>query len=352
MNGRHPFIQLLLCVLIWNLSLSASAQTSKAKTGTLPIGGADGVALWIHPSDPSKSMVIGADPGKGLGTFDLDGRLIQVVNFGIGGASEVDVRANFPLGNKTTTLIASANNKKNTLRQFTVDPVTRLLQEVTGKKASLKINAYGSCLYHSHKTGKFYVFVTSREGGIEQWEIFDNGQSKVDAKLVREINIMPEPQEDVTPKTEACVADDELGWVYFAQENECNIWRYGAEPTDGDTRKLVDSAKIKDGDNVEGLAIYHDDPPNGYLIASIQGSWKYKIYTRGETNAPIGTFDVMIADGSGLIEAHDCIEVTHLSLGPDYPHGLMVTQNANNACGSHFQLIPWESIAKLFDLKL
>lgn len=352
MNSRHKIIRLLLCLLMWNISQIVSAQTIRAKTGTLPIGGADGVALWIHPSDPSKSMVIGADPGKGLGTFSLDGRLIQVVNFGVGGAGEVDVRAIFPLGDKTTTIIASANNKKNTLRLFTVDPVTRLLQEVTGKKASLKINAYGSCLYHSHKTGKFYVFVTSREGGIEQWEIFDNGQAKVDAKLVREINIMPEPKEGITPKTEACVADDELGWVYFAQEKECNIWRYGAEPTDGDTRKLVDNAKIKDGDNVEGLAIYHDGPQNGYLIASIQGSWKYKIYTRGETNAPIGTFDVMTADGSGLIESHDCIEVTHLPLGPDYPHGLMVTQNANNACGSHFQLIPWQSIAKLFNLKL
>ncbi len=50
------------------------------------------------------------------------------------------------------------------------------------------------------KDGKYYVFITSREGFIEQWEIYDNGKAKVDAKLVRELNIMPKPIEGVSPK--------------------------------------------------------------------------------------------------------------------------------------------------------
>ena len=339
-----------MCFILWNTTQNVSAQTAYAKTGTMPVGGADGVAVWIHPDDPSKSMIIGADPGKGLGTFNLDGSLIQLVNFGIGGAGEVDVRYNFPLRDEKISIIVSANNKQNILRIFKVNPVTRLLEEITGNKAAFKINAYGSCLYHSQKTGKFYVFITSREGFIEQWEIFDNGHTKVDARLVREINIMPEPIEEVSPKTEACVADDEFGWIYFSQEKECKIWRYGAEPEDNDARKLVDKAIMKDDDNVEGLAIYHAGKEKGYLIASLQGSWKYNIYSREDPNGYIGAFNVITADSSGFIESHDCIEVTNVSFGPEFPAGLMVTQNANNACGRHFQLVPWPSIAKLFDL--
>ena len=341
----------ILCSVVCNITQAADLQTAKAKTGTWPIGSADGVAVWIHPADPSKSMIVGADPKKGLGTFNLDGSLIEVVNFGTGGAGEADVRYNFPLGGEKVSIVVSANNKRNTLRVFKVNPDSRLLEEITGNEAALKIKAYGSCMYHSLKTGRFYAFITSKEGLVEQWEIFDGGKAKVDAKLVRQINIMPQPKEGVSPKTEACVADDEHGWVYFSQEDECNIWRYGAEPEDGDVRKLVDCAKINKGDNVEGLAIYHVGKKNGYLIASLQGSWKYKIYSRTDDNKYIGMFNVMTADGSGLVESHDCIEITNVNLGPEFPFGLMVTQNAKNACGDHFQLVPWQSIAGLFNLK-
>ena len=329
------------------------AQTAKATVGTWPIGKADGVAIWIHPTNKSKSLVIGADPSKGLGTFDLNGKLIEVVNFGKKGAGEVDVRYNFPLNGEKISIVVSANNKVNTLRIFTVDTQTRLLKEITGKKAELGVNAYGSCLYHSKVDGKFYSFVTSREGLIEQWELFDNGQGKVDARRVRQINIMDgadDPNEK--PKTEACVADDELGWVYFSQEMECKIWRYGAEPDQGSKRTLVDMARIAKDDNVEGLAIYPVGKTDGYLIASIQNSWKYKVYDRKEGNKFIGMFDLIQAKSDEKIESHDCIEVTNQNLGEQFPQGFMVTQNDLNAFGPHYQLVPWPSIAELLELSV
>ena len=106
-------ILFFLCFILINITQNVSAQTANAKTGTLPIGAADGVAIWIHPGNPSKSMIIGANPGIGLGTFNLNGSLIEVVNFGIGGAGEVDVRYNFPLDGKKIPIIVSANNKQN-----------------------------------------------------------------------------------------------------------------------------------------------------------------------------------------------------------------------------------------------
>ncbi len=329
------------------------AQTAKATVGTWPIGKADGVAIWIHPSDPSQSLVIGADPGKGLGTFDLQGKLIEVVNFGKGGGGEVDVRYNFLLHGKNISIVVSANNEENTLRIFAVDIQTRLLKEVTGKRAALGINAYGSCLYHSLASNRFYSFVTSREGLVEQWELFDNGQGSVDARRVREINIMDGADDpNDRPKIEACVADDELGWVYICQEMECLIWRYSAEPGQNSKRILVDNARIAEGDNVEGLAIYRTGKTEGYLIASIQNSWKYNVYDRRDGHQYLGTFDLSQAGSADLIESHDCIEVTNVNLGADFPQGLFVTQNGKNEFGRHYQLVPWQSIAKLLDLKI
>jgi 3-phytase len=274
----------LVCVETLLSGAVASAQTAQAQAGTWPIGKADGVAIVVNASNPSKSIVLGSDPQKGLGSFDLNGNLIEVKNFGRGGSAGVDVRYQFPLGGEKTTLILSGNNSANTLRFFKMNEETRLLEEVTGERAAMNINAYGCCLYQSPNTGKFYAVATSREGLIEQWEIFDNGNGKVDAKLVREINILDGAEGELDPKTEACVADDELGHLYISQESECLIWRYGAEPEDGNVRQLVDKARINEGDNIEGLAIYRKGRGQGYLLVSVQGSFKYKVYDRAGEN--------------------------------------------------------------------
>jgi len=352
MKVQKKSVCLINVIFICCFPQMAYSQTVAATESTMSIGKADGVAIWLHPTDLSQSMIIGAHPSKGLGTFNLDGSLIEVFNFGFSGAGEVDVRYNFPLDGNPVSLVASAHEVKNEMRFFTVDPETRLLKDITGNKINLGINAYGSCLYHSKVTDKFYSFITSREGLIEQWEVFDNGDGKVDGNLVREWTIMTDKQEQLDPKIEACVADDEFGWVYISQEKECLIWKYGAEPEDGAKRKLVDNAKIVEGDNVEGLAIYHIGRENGYLLASIQGSWKCKVYDRSNNNKYIGIFDIVTADSSGIVEAHDCIEVTNVKLGSEFPDGLMVTQNSNNDCGAHWQLVPWKSIANELGLKV
>jgi 3-phytase len=333
-------------------SQASAAQTARAKASTRPIGKADGVTICVNPDDPARSTIIGADPQKGIGNFDLKGNIIEVINFGKGGAAGVDARHDFPLAGEKITLVLAGNNKLNTLRLFKFDPNTRLLREVTGTRAHLGINAYGCCLYHSAKTGKFYAVVTSREGLIEQWELYDNGRGRVNAKRVRQMNIMQgrgsNPAFD--PKIEVCLADDELDRLYISQEKECLIWQYGAEPDSGIERRLVDNPRIGAEDNIEGLAIYRTGPGTGYLLISIQASWKYKVYTRQGNNTYLGTFDLRTADGDRGVESHDCIAVTPTALGTEFPCGLFVTQNANNPSGDHFQLVPWESIADLFGL--
>ena len=40
---------------------------------------ADDPAIWIHPRDPARSLVIAALKEAGLGVYDLSGRLVQTV---------------------------------------------------------------------------------------------------------------------------------------------------------------------------------------------------------------------------------------------------------------------------------
>jgi len=152
---------------------------------------------------------------------------------------------------------------------------------------------------------------------------------------------------NTTQNVSAQMAIAKIGTMPVGGADGVAVWIH---PDDYDARKLVDIAKMKDNDNVEGLAIYYAGKEKGYLIASLQGSWKYRVYSREESNEYIGAFGVITADGNGFIESHDCIEVTNVGLSLEFPDGIMVAQNANNACGRHFQLVPWPSIAKLFGL--
>jgi len=197
---------------------------------------------------------------------------------------------------------------------------------------------YGSCMYRSRKTGKFYYFVNDKLGAVEQWELFDDGNGKVDAKKVRALS--------VGSQTEGCVADDALGHLYIGEEN-VGIWKYKAEPEAGDARAQID--RTGEGghlvSNVEGLTIAYGRNGKGWLIASSQGANSYVIYRREGANSYVKTF--RIADGE-LIDGTsdtDGIDVTTANLGPAFPHGVFIAQDGLNDRGNqNFKLVPWQLI--------
>jgi myo-inositol-hexaphosphate 3-phosphohydrolase len=67
---------------------------------------ADDSAIWIHPTDPSLSTVIGTDktsPLGGLDVFDLSGRRLYF--YADARMNTVVVRFNFPLGATQVSLV-------------------------------------------------------------------------------------------------------------------------------------------------------------------------------------------------------------------------------------------------------
>lgn len=313
--------------------------TATVETDPVPSGGdaADDPAVWLHPGDPSKSTIIGTDKQAGLAVYRLDGTQVQYLPDGE--MNNVDVRYGFPLGGKKVDLVTAGDRGANVIAAYRVDPGTGKLENVAGRPLKPGISIYGSCMYRSPKTGKFYAFVCSYSGEVEQWELFDGGRGKVDGRKARAWK--------VSSSSEGCVADDDLGCFYLGEER-VGIWKYGAEPGDGTAAPRKVDACGRGGRlsaDVEGLAIYCLPDGTGYLLASSQGNDSFAVYRREGNNDYLFTFKIEDGAVDGAADT-DGIDVLNANLGPLFPKGVFVVQDGYNGReNQNFKLVPWERIA-------
>ncbi len=326
---------------------AARAQTPSAtptdETAPVPSSGdaADDVAIWVHPTQTSSSLVIGTDKTSGIAIHDLSGNRLQFL--ADGRLNNVDIRGGFPLSGGDVALVTSGERDQDRLAIYAVDPVLRSLYPVAARDIALGIEVYGCCMYQSPWTGDTYFFCTSEDGLVQQWRLFPAAAgTTVDAELVRSF--------DVGSTSEGCVADDENAYLFVAEE-DTGIWRYGAEPGAGSTRTLVDSAGGGHIEaQVEGLTIYHASGGAGYLIASSQGNDTFVVYERSPPHGHRLTFGIAANTALGIDEVSntDGIDVTSLGLGTAFPGGLFIAQDGSNpGANQNFKLVPWPAIAGL-----
>jgi 3-phytase len=319
--------------------------TATSETAPVPDKGdaADDPAIWIHPTDPAKSTIIGTNKQGGLEVYDLAGNKLQVIPIQTG---NVDLRYNFPLAGQKVALVAGYSmSKKGGLFAFRVNPQTRLLEDVLD--GQIKIGGGGSAMYHSPVTGKFYLFQNGG-GELRQFELFDNGQGKINATEVRTVSF------GSASKSEGVVADDVLAHVYVSEETE-GIWRLGAEPNAGSAHVQVDKLIPQGGHlqpDVEGLTIYYKSDKTGYLIASSQGNSTFAVYRRGCKNTFLGVFRIAAGAKTDEVTGTDGIDVTNFPLGSTFPRGVFIAQDHNNTNpdgNQNFKLVPWGVIARAFN---
>lgn len=312
----------------------------RIETQPVPHSGdaADDPAIWLHPSDPQQSTILGTDKQGGLAVYGLDGKQIQYL--ADGKLNNVDLRYNFPLNGQPTTIVTASNRTNGSIAIYRVNAATRKLENIAARRIYPGIGVYGACMYHSPISGAYFVFVTSASGGVEQWELFGTSTGNVDARRVRSFS--------VGTRAEGCVADDLLGRFYVGAET-VGIWRYAAEPGGGTDRTLVDT--VGSGGHlvgeVEGLTIYYTSGGSGYLLASSQGNSSFVVYERTGTNAYLKTFAIGAGNGVDAVSGSDGIDVTNVNLGPTFPQGVFVAQDTTNDGGNqNFKLVPWPAIAQ------
>jgi 3-phytase len=154
----------------------------------------------------------------------------------------------------------------------------------------------------------------------------------------------------VGSKTEGCVADDALGDLYISEE-DVGVWKYGAEPTDGEARTKVDAIGGAAGltGDIEGLALVGAADGTGYLLVSNQSSDVFAVYRREGTNAFLR--NVKILDGAAIdgVTFTDGIDASWANLGAAFPEGVFVAQDDKNFAGAtldrqNFKLVPLQDV--------
>jgi 3-phytase len=208
---------------------------------------------------------------------------------------------------------------------------------------------YGLCMYHSAKTGDYYVIANdSEDGKYRQWRIVERG-GKAGIELVREIA--------VGSQAEGCAADDELGQLYIAEEDVA-LWVYSAEPDGGEQRTQID--KTEGGNvtaDIEGVSVYVGAGGKGYVVASSQGDNSYTVYRREAPHEFVGKFHIVANEALGIDGSSetDGLDVVSAPLNADYPMGLLVVQDGRNLMPSqrqNFKYVSWKEVLEALGEKL
>ncbi len=322
-------------------------NTVTPKTETVPVpqnkneDAADDPAIWIHPENPAKSIIFGTDKKGGLASYNLSGEELHY--FKTGNMNNCDLRCNFKLNGDSVDVLAASNRTSHSLSLYRIRE-NGMLDSIHSRiiPSQMEDEVYGLCMYKSRTTGKFFVFMNSKAGEVEQWELYAT-QNRIDARLVRSFS--------VGTQTEGMVADDETGMLYLGHE-VAGIWKFDAEP-DGSTEGIfIENSSEKNANikyDIEGLAIYDSGNGEGYLVASSQGNYSFAVFERQGDNKYLGSFRIVDGEIDGAEET-DGIEITSVPL-PGFPKGLLVVQDGYNydkkkKKSQNFKLIDWAKIEK------
>lgn len=294
---------------------------------------ADDPAIWVNPS--GQSFVLGTDKrGGGIFTYTLSGAKVGQAANGLR-INNVDVRNGFNLNGQTVSL-AVGSDRSGKIARFKIN-TDGTLTNVAGNSPAISFEPYGSCMYKSNSTGKYYVILTSNGSGtIKQYELTANA-GKVDATEVSNNFSV------ITSQSEGCAGDDELGYIYIGEEAN-GIWRFGAEPGNNTAAKLIAPVNSQLKADVEGVSIVKTSNTTGYIFASSQGDSTFIVYKREGNNDFVKKFKV-VSGSIDEVTGSDGIDTTATNLGSGFASGMFATQdNTNDSGNQNFKFVPLQQI--------
>ncbi|GLY22081.1 phytase [Micromonospora sp. NBRC 101691] len=346
----------------------------------------DDPAIWVHPADSRKSMVIVTAKEGGLRVYDMGSRELQSlpateaprVDGAVGRYNNVDISYGVRLAGRPVDVAVVSDRYNDQIRFFAIDPAGATahtpLTEVTAADQSFLFNpdrqtvdeertAYGLAVWQP-RPGETYAVVT-QEGTttIATARIVEIG-GKLGYTDVRKLSMpssfrlpdgttwVPCAEPGVLPQLEGVAVDQSSGVLYAAQE-DVGLWRLQLPLGSGSQPKLLDRVRdfgIHDvydseteecepvdpnsrgyGGNLltadaEGVDIYYGPGATGYVLVSSQGDDTFAIYRRQGANKAVGSFRVTGVDGVDDINGSDGLAVTNRPVG-GYRQGLLVTHD-------------------------
>ncbi len=289
-----------------------------ASVETIPVASsddaADDPAIWIHPTDKSRSLVLGTDKQAGMGVYTLDGTLVQFLPQGR--PNNVDLRQGVSTASGSIDIAAYSDRAINGIGVLTVSEngVAHWFDTKVQRK-----EPYGFCL------GRFedvvYGFIAFKDGMLEQYTL---DVMNLTFTLTREYQL--------GSQLEGCVFDDATGDLYVGEE-EFGLWKFSQAHQSLADPMLIDQVGSKTGivADVEGVSLYKGTKAS-YIVISSQGNDSYALYDYAKPHTFVKRIRVLPGKSVDGAQETDGIETTGVAL-PGFPNGLMVVQDGFNDDG-------------------
>ena len=318
---RYSLITLIL------LALCACNKVDRIepilKTDVVPHD-SDDPAIWLHPTDLSKSLIIGSDKDEkdgGVYAFNLQGKRIDSLSQrNMQYPNNVDLAYGFILGSDTIDIAVSSEREANAIRFYSLPDMEFIdnggIQVFEGDKPALR-RPMGVAFHKNPQTGAFEVFVSRKEGPKEgylaHYEISSDSTGVLKAKELRRLGAFSGGEGEI----EAIAVDDEAQIVYYSDE-ACCIRAYSTKVDQNE--ELYAFGKDKFTEDREGIAIYNDGK-NKKLIISNQQELAFNIYAVNENEEP--KFEQIV-----YLSTHetDGCEISTTPL-PGFPNGIFVAMS-------------------------
>jgi 3-phytase len=301
----------------------------------------DDAAIWIHPTEPSRSLVLGTDKDTdgSLYVFDLNGKVVQRLS-GLKRPNNVDVGYGLRLGGELVDIAVVTEREQQRLRFFRLPDLQPLdagdLVVFGGDSARAPM---GVALYKRPSDGALFAIVSGksgpRDGYLAQYRLIDDDRGRIKLTLAREFGRYSGRNE-----IEAIAVDAELGYVYYSDEG-FGVRKYVADPdAPNANEELASFATRGFASDHEGISIYKLDARTGYILVSDQQANRFQIFRReGEPGRPHEQVSVKSIPVAAI--ESDGSEVTSVNLGPTFPGGLFVAMSN----GRVFHYYAWEDLA-------
>ena len=387
-----------LAVLSMQQSLSAQPAITTTvieaslETDPIPQGkdDTDDPAIWVHPSDPERSLILGTSkydgpdlPGGGLGVYNLAGHELQYL--AVGKLNNVDILR----GPDQQNYAVASNRSTNSISIFSIDTQDSKLSFIVDQKIFALnregLEPYGLCASGQNSEAS-EVFVTFKNGVIQRYELssrkplqlnfkesFDLKSEinlSMDAKIIKNIvlELIEDDELDELEETlaerfiiEGCAYDsyykrllvgmEKLGVFALDVGERLEKPRLVLEVNSSYTNVKAQSNPPESyllTDDVEGIAIAAAGNGQGQIVVSSQGISEYVVIDR-QTLDYLGRFRLNF--GSDAITQTDGLAIATDLYSSAFPNGLMVVHDDENLGSdessldnANFKVVSWQAV--------
>lgn len=296
----------------------------------------DDPAIWVHPTDASKSLIIGTDKNidGALYVFDLKGNIVNRVG-NLQRPNNVDIEYGLPFGEERIDIAVTTERFTHKLRVFKLPEMQPIdndgIAVFEGETGEEFRDLMGISLYKNPKTEKIYAIVGRKNGPADgylwQYELAFDGEAVV-GKLVRKFGQYSQKNE-----IEAIAVDDVLGFVYYSDEGY-GVRKYHANPEDGD-EEISTFGNNGFAEDHEGISIYPTSDSTGYILVSDQQADYFRVFKREGNNEYVKSLPLMTEESDGS-------ECSPVAFNAEFKKGIFVAMSE----GKVFHIYDWEVIEK------